>query len=74
MSAAVLTRDIATEIAANAPLTIRATKELIRRLADKRRLATGEDSDMVELCYTSADFREGVAAFLEKRKPRWTGR
>ena len=67
-------RDLATEIAANAPLTIRATKELIRRLADKRRLANGEDSDMVELCYTSADFREGVAAFLEKRKPRWTGR
>jgi len=66
-------RELATEIAANAPLTIRATKELMRRLAAKRRLATGEDSDMVELCYTSADFREGVAAFLEKRKPRWTG-
>ncbi len=66
-------RDLATEIAANAPLTIRATKELIRRLAAKRRLAAGEDADMVELCYTSADFREGVTAFLEKRKPRWTG-
>lgn len=67
-------RALASEIAANAPLTIRATKELIRRVAAKRRLAAGEDADMVELCYTSADFREGVTAFLEKRKPRWQGR
>ena len=66
-------RALATEIASNAPLTLRATKELIRRLAVKRRLAAGDDADMVELCYTSADFREGVTAFLEKRKPRWSG-
>jgi len=66
-------RVLATEIAANAPLTIRATKELIRRIAVKRRLVAGEDVDMVELCYMSADFRKAVAAFLEKRKPNWTG-
>lgn len=65
---------LAGQIAANAPLTIRATKELIRRVAAKRRLAAGDDADMVELCYTSADFREGVTAFVEKRKPRWSGR
>jgi len=66
-------RALAAEIAANAPLTLRATKEMIRRILAKRRLAAGEDADMVEMCYTSADFREGVTAFLAKRKPVWTG-
>jgi enoyl-CoA hydratase len=67
------TRDYATEIASNAPLTLRATKELVRRVLAKRRLAAPADQDVVGLCYSSADFREGVAAFLEKRPPRWTG-
>jgi enoyl-CoA hydratase len=69
-----VTRGLALEIAANAPLTLRATKELIRRLAAKRRLAPGDDADIVEMCYTSSDFREGVTAFLAKRKPRWSGK
>jgi enoyl-CoA hydratase/carnithine racemase len=67
-------RALAAEIAANAPLTLRATKEMIRRVLAKRRLAAGEDADMVEMCYTSADFREGVTSFLAKRKPSWTGK
>jgi enoyl-CoA hydratase len=66
-------RALAAEIANNAPLTLRATKEMIRRVLAKRRLAAGDDADMVELCYTSADFREGVTSFLAKRKPVWTG-
>jgi enoyl-CoA hydratase/carnithine racemase len=66
-------RALAAEIAANAPLTLRATKEMIRRIVAKRRLPAGEDADMVEMCYTSADFREGVTAFLAKRKPVWSG-
>ena len=66
-------RALASGIAANAPLTLRATKEMIRRVLAKRRLAAGADADMVEMCYTSADFREGVTAFLAKRKPVWKG-
>lgn len=65
--------EIAHTMAANAPLTMRATKEMIRRLLEQRRLARGEDRDLVEMCYTSADFREGVTAFLAKRAPKWTG-
>jgi enoyl-CoA hydratase len=66
-------RSLAAEIAANAPLTLRATKEMIRRVLAKRRLAAGDDADVVEMCYTSNDFREGVTSFLAKRKPVWTG-
>ena len=66
-------QEYAERIALNAPLTIRATKEMIRRILEKRRLAAGEDRDLIEMCYFSADFREGVAAFLSKRAPRWSG-
>jgi enoyl-CoA hydratase len=66
-------RELAAGIAANAPLTLRATKEMIRRVLAKRRLAAGDDADIVEMCYTSADFREGVTSFLGKRKPQWKG-
>jgi enoyl-CoA hydratase/carnithine racemase len=66
-------RELAATLAANAPLTLRATKEMVRRVLAKRRLAAGEDKDMVEMCYTSNDFHEGVAAFLDKRQPKWTG-
>ena len=63
---------IAREIASNAPLTIRATKEMTRRMMEARRPAEG-DADLIEMCYMSADFKEGVTAFLAKRKPQWTG-
>jgi enoyl-CoA hydratase/carnithine racemase len=66
-------RALATELATNAPLTLRATKELVRRVLAHRRLPAGADTDIVEMCYTSRDFREGVEAFLAKRKPVWTG-
>ena len=67
-------RDLGTTIAGHAPLTIRATKEMLRRIAAQRRLAKGADEDLIAMCYTSDDFREGVAAFLDKRKPVWRGR
>ena len=67
-------RELASEIASRAPLTIRAIKEITRRLIAKQRLSPGEDHDLVELCYSSADVKEGVSAFLAKRPPQWTGR
>ena len=63
---------LAREIAANAPLTIRATKEMTRRILATRR-PTESDADLIEMCYMSADFKEGVTAFLAKRRPQWTG-
>jgi enoyl-CoA hydratase len=64
--------DMARQIAANAPLTIRATKEMTRRIMEARNPEQG-DADLTEMCYMSADFKEGVDAFLNKRKPQWSG-
>ncbi|MEQ8356855.1 MAG: enoyl-CoA hydratase/isomerase family protein [Kiloniellaceae bacterium] len=63
---------LAAHVAGMAPLTLEATKQALLRL--QTRLSKGEGEDLVRLCYTSNDFREGMEAFLEKRKPNWTGR
>jgi len=62
---------IAEKLASHAPLTLRATKEAMRRIAQAQKI---DDHDLIELCYMSADFKEGMEAFLSKRKPEWTGR
>jgi enoyl-CoA hydratase len=64
--------EIADTIAGNAPLTIRATKEALRRIASDGR--TAEDEDLILSCYMSEDFREGMKAFFEKRPANWMGR
>jgi enoyl-CoA hydratase len=64
---------IAEELAALAPLTLWATKQGMTRLRNNA-LANTKDEDLLIACYNSHDFHEGVAAFLEKRKPVWTGR
>jgi len=64
--------ELARLVASMAPLTLQATKEALLRLRPK--VAHGEGNDLVLMCYMSQDFREGMEAFLNKRKPVWKGR
>lgn len=59
-------------ISAGAPMSLAAFKELDRRVAQHG--AAAEDEDLIDRCYGSRDFREGVTAFLEHREPQWEGR
>lgn len=66
--------ELANTIAANAPLTIRATKEAVRRILAGRRIPDDSIDDLIASCYTSDDFRNAVAAFLEKKPATFKGR
>ncbi|MGX1350457.1 enoyl-CoA hydratase [Bradyrhizobium elkanii] len=68
-------RDYAATIANNAPLTVASIKTLISQMLKDE---SGRDHqlcrDVVARCFASQDYREGRRAFMEKRKPKFTGR
>jgi methylglutaconyl-CoA hydratase len=68
-------RDLATQIMENSPSSVRATKKLLNSFVaaqlDLQMAEAIEDNARIR---TTTDFREGVASFLEKRKPRWSGK
>ena len=67
--------DYAAAIADNAPLTIAAIKQAtIEALKPERERDLKLVSDMVARCFASQDYIEGRKAFMEKRKPGFTGR
>jgi enoyl-CoA hydratase/carnithine racemase len=69
---------VAGEIAANAPLSLEGNKRVIRAIRENGWPLPEElCRELVELresCFFSEDFREGIAAFAERRPPDWKGR
>lgn len=64
----------AAKIAGNAPLSVRAMKQMIQRTVSEAFEVEHKDLDELgNKVRTSQDAREGVRAFLEKRKPAWRG-
>ncbi len=67
-------QELARTIADNAPLTVRTAKQVVGELMkDARDRDVAATERAVEACFASADYKEGQAAFAEKRKPRFTG-
>ena len=68
-------KNYAETIAANAPLTVNSIKFIVGEvMKDESKRDVARCAEMVEHCFTSTDFIEGRRAFMEKRKPAFTGK
>lgn len=68
-------RGVAQTIAENSPLSVRAAKFIVGEAAkDESKRDVERVHAVREMCLRSADYKEGRRAFMEKRKPNWTGR
>jgi len=69
------TRDYALKLADNAPLSVAAHKFFVR---ESTKAASLRDGDKIRAftarCFNSDDYKEGVAAFMQKRRPRFQGK
>jgi methylglutaconyl-CoA hydratase len=68
-------KELASELVQNSPSSMRATKKLINGFIAKQldlQIATAIDDNA--RIRSTEDFREGITSFLEKRKPRWSGK
>jgi enoyl-CoA hydratase/carnithine racemase len=63
---------LAGQIREHAPLTMQTCKEALLRLREQG--VDADDRDLIATCYMSADFREGMQSFFDKRRPQWKGR
>jgi enoyl-CoA hydratase len=69
------TMEIASRIAEKSPIALSLAKEAVK-IASRSNLDEGlrREVDLFALCFSTEDKDEGVAAFLEKRKPVWKGK
>ena len=68
-------RKLAGEIAANGPVSVRLAKAAANRALDTDLISGLEyEADQFALCFASEDAREGMGAFVEKRKAQFQGR
>lgn len=66
--------ELAADFKKRAPLTLQASKALIGRVQQQRRLTPDEGDDWVTTCYMSQDFAAAVNKFVNKTPFEWSGR
>ena len=72
---AAYTYDYLGRVAENAPLTVQGAKLIVEAIVEDGGVAKQDEIARLQLrAFESEDYREGTAAFLEKRRPRFIGR